>query len=929
MSEPVASAAWYPDPNSTGTLRWWDGHVWTEQTHLLSPEPAAVATQLTRATAVPSALTAEAYGTRVSFDGQTFTVEATNFAAQGALGARSRTIQTIEITALDLRAPTMLKNGTLAVVTATGKTLVHYLRKHAAGVTAVYNALTRAAAGAATGEAAKAQLRSSSLQRGRGDSPEEVASNRRSRRVAEVQGAGPSTEYGRNAQTQPAGRDARPATAVHATAPALTQPRLTGTHTLPPATVARPGKDGWVPPGVPVEVAGLTIPGGMLYVGQHLPAANGGDIDPALINPTLRVDLARPDWSATYVRYWPCYSRLSPQARAAYLIWLAGGRREPKVPITWPFLFFYGLERRVIVDDVKSGSARDEVPLIRAEVVRLLGLYGDNYSFHSYATSFLDLIDFSGASTNTPPPLTQDRWPVPMRLLTAIGQFATDGTPVPADWALAWAHFHPEIQTRTAATRCPDEFDALFRARYLAKHGAGLTVRATKSVLRLSYRPASAGIEQDQLLTTTPDVFTQAVPGKKLAALVEDCTDALDGYSRYLGRHPHTQGTLAATALLPPELVADSAGELGRLTAFIDQQLAGAAQVLVEGADLIAFWSAKTPGKLSKADAVALAQLLGARGVGIEPDVRLGGPVLAAGPTVLFRTAPGQPAAPSPAYSAVAIMLHLAAAVSTAGGRVSNAETTQLQEHIESAMHLSAPERLRLHAHTTWLLAGPPKLTGLTKRLDLLQDAQRNAIGDFLTMVAVADAVVSPAEVTTLTKIFKLLGLDPASVYGRLHAATTGALPATGPVTVRRQSSGAPGYAIPPRPVSGAAQPTVVRLDEALVRAKLAETAAVSALLGSIFADDDPTPNPRPTSTADEPEVAGLDGPHSALLRVLAARGSWSRAELKAECAGLALLPDGALDTLNEAAYDVVGDPFAGGEDPIDINREVAQEMLA
>jgi uncharacterized tellurite resistance protein B-like protein len=599
------------------------------------------------------------------------------------------------------------------------------------------------------------------------------------------------------------------------------------------------------------------------------------------------------------------------------------------IAISWPFLFFYGLERRVIVDATEPGAARDEVPLIRAEVTRLLGLYGDNHSFSSYATGFLDMIDLYGASaeTMTPPERSQDKWSVPMGLRVALGEFAVDGTPVPADWAFAWANFHPDIYLRTPATRCPDEFEALFRARYAARHGAGLMVRATKPLLTHSYRSASAGLGSADLSTKLPDVFTQAAPGGKLAALVEDCTNALDPYSRYLGRNPGSQGTLVASALLPAELFADSSGELGRLTGFIDQQLAGEAQVLIRGADLVAFWPTSSSGNLAKADAVSLAQLLGAHGIGLEPDVRLGGRVLASGPAVLFRTAPSQPAAPSPAYSAAAILLQLAAAVSAADGHVSDVETAQLRDHIEAAMHLTAPERLRLHAHTTWLLAGPPKLAGLTKRLVLLEDAQRNAIGDFLTMVAAADGVVSPAEVSTLTKIFKLLGLDPASVYGRLHAATTSGLPATGPVTMRPQRPGAPGYAVPPRP----SQPGVLELDEALILAKLAETAAVSALLGSIFADDDPTPSPATAgaSAVDGPAVAGLDGPHSALLRVLATRGRWSRGELEAECAGFALLPDGALDTLNEAAYDAVGDPFADGDDPIDINRQVAQEMMA
>ena len=118
-----------------------------------------------------------------------------------------------------------------------------------------------------------------------------------------------------------------------------------------------------------------------------------------------------------------------------------------------------------------------------------------------------------------------------------------------------------------------------------------------------------------------------------------------------------------------------------------------------------------------------------------------------------------------------------------------------------------------------------------------------------------------------------------------------------------------------------------VQLDAATVAAKLAETSAVTALLGSIFADEEPAPPSLPAATG--PSIAGLDAAHSTLLTVLAGRGSWARAELEAECAGLGLLPDGAVDTLNEAAYERVGDPLVDGDDPITIDPGVAQEMQA
>ena len=202
-----------------------------------------------------------------------------------------------------------------------------------------------------------------------------------------------------------------------------------------------------------------------------------------------------------------------------------------------------------------------------------------------------------------------------MALRVGLGELAADGTPVSADWALAWAYYHPEIYLRTPATRCAAEFEALFRTRYTERHGPGLPIRATAKMLTLDYHSASAGIGQAELSTKLPDVLTQAGPSKKLAALVEECTTDLDAYSRYLGRNPDARGTLPAAALLPPEL-ADNAGgdDLARLNSFVNAALDGQASAVVDAGELLAFWPLATPGKVAKAEAVTLAQLLSARG---------------------------------------------------------------------------------------------------------------------------------------------------------------------------------------------------------------------------------------------------------------------------------------------------------------------------
>jgi hypothetical protein len=142
----------------------------------------------------------------------------------------------------------------------------------------------------------------------------------------------------------------------------------------------------WFKRGQVVSVAGFSLSDGMIYVGHSLPLVQGATPnDNCLIDPFLPVARCDPDWAGKTMSYWPAYSTISPQARLAYLTWLAGGRTDPSVGIGHVFLFFYGLERRLLVD-----RAMDEAADIIGEVERLLSMYGANRSFDRYARQFLD-----------------------------------------------------------------------------------------------------------------------------------------------------------------------------------------------------------------------------------------------------------------------------------------------------------------------------------------------------------------------------------------------------------------------------------------------------------------------------------------------------------------------------------------------------------
>lgn len=809
-----------------------------------------------------TAVEAQAHGVALLLHDGMLTITAETPIARGALGAPVKAVPLGSITALDIKPVRLLSNGLLTIQAGPDTTQVHFKRKHAEGV----------------------------------------------RRVAEVL-----------LSTLPAvpGSHSAPS-AVGYEAPAAPVPQA--------ALRPRQSDAQWFGPGQAVSLGKQVLPGGMIYVGTSLTAANGSGQEPALINPTLKVDSRNPDWGARTTTYWPAYHSITPQARAAYLHWLAGGRQQPDAPISWPFLFFYGLERRVLVDSAEHPLSPVELDAIRTEVRRLLDLYGANNSFRQYASSFLEFITNPATDQlpGTPPDVSGvDRWRHVDEIARTVGYFSKHGMPIPPQWALTWARVHPEIPLRTPANRCAAEFDQLFLIRYQAAFGEGIVVKPGKRQLAAhGYRTASSGIGHVSMNLSLPDVFTQAAARRDLESIVEQCTADLDSYSRYLGRNSQARGTLPAIALLPGELAPQDVSGLTELDTFLKENV-GDRPAVVQADDLISLWPTTT-GSLAKAEAVSLAQLLGRRGVGMEPDVRFGGPVLAGGSSaVLFKVNADAPGSPSPEYAAATLVTQLAAQVSASDGQVSDSEVAHLQSHVEKTLGLSASETARLHAHFQWLALGKVKATGLTKRLSTLTDSQRRAIGALLVEIATADGVVDPGEIKALAGIYKQLGLDPADVYSHVHASTT-ATPASQPVTVRPNAPGPSGYTVPPpHPEPG----TPLRLDDEAIAAKLVQTAEVSALLSSIFVEDS-EPAPAAVALPENLTLIGpLDGPHSRLLELLCQKDEWTRAEFDELCDKLEVLPDGALDRLNEAAYEIVGDPVIEDHDVLTINSDVAEEM--
>jgi TerB N-terminal domain/TerB-C domain len=677
----------------------------------------------------------------------------------------------------------------------------------------------------------------------------------------------------------------------------------------------------WVQPGEAVAIRGAIISGGAFYVGTALscPLLHGDE--PALVNPALAVEIARPTLRDTDMQYWPRYDSLTPGQRATYLSWLASDRNLVRLPIGYVFLYFYGFERRVFLDLLGTPELDAELPWIRAEVERLQRVYGSNPSLNGYAQRFLWAIECLGGGSGDlaePPAVAARSWRVPDAIKLGLGRLSAAGRPIPGNWALAWLKSDPEAFMRTPAERCPDEFGRLFVLRYGVRYGDGLVVESSQK-LRLEYRPASRSFGSIDLpIGSVPNVTGHEGPMAELRDLAQECTDALDPFSRWIRRHADDHSSLAAISLLPADLIrAASSPALDEMSTWLETELADREEAVVDGGRLLSHWPRTPSGKLTARDSAALGQLLSAFGYGIEPDARLGGPAFGPGRVVIFRDTTPEAAA-GPRLDRMYALLDLA--VTVAAIRDPDVDTLNaLCGQLAQALELPETDRPRVRAHLHWASIESPKLT-LAKRM-IREEGQRarEEVGTFLVDWATQRGGVGPDQVAGLTKAFTALGLEPASLFSLIHQRTVN--PSSDPVEIRAPGGSAGGEAIPPAPSAGAGG--TVDLEGTALEAALASTAASNALLGKIFVDDEV-----PTAAPVAAQPGNLGGAYKNLLSQLAERPSWSMSEFAGLVANLNLLPNRAIEVLNEAALDLTGEPLLEGAGILEVNRDALKELL-
>lgn len=685
---------------------------------------------------------------------------------------------------------------------------------------------------------------------------------------------------------------------------------------------------GWVPRGQSVVIGGREIDG-MIYVGTppQVGSYGYGEKCRAYIDPTLSVASSGSDKRGDGMSYWPGYSSIPSVCRATYLDWLAEGRSDGSVNPGYMFLFFYGLERRFLIDQPEEEEKRE----ILAEVARLKAIFGQNHSVQRYLGEFIELarIGMFGTVSLEDAALRQSildnrSWDVPLSLKVALGGAIANGEPLSADWLYVWFMCHFEKRLRTPAQRCEQEFRELFNLKFGERYPQGMQVRKPRKKLEYNYRAASGEFGGNVSLEANGqsilDIAGLHKPIEIGQEIADEAMDELDKFSRFLGRCPDGRGSIEAHALLPTTLwSAFPSTEMEDLKAWARAIVAAGG--LVPAVDAITRLEGAGPEKVGKRQLTGAADALARLGFGMAPDPRfsLRGPKIDE-PVVIFEIGETveQLENVSAAYRTILFEIALATFIAHADGQIVEAERIALQRKIAESQGINDLERNRLNANLDWYLAVPPDMSLLRGKLKEADAEHHMALRAAVVAIAHADNVIQSEEVASIEKVYKALGLDPALVYSDLHAGDV----SDRPVRVKQPEPDAPGEKIPEEVAMKSAP-----LDAARIAAIRSDTARVSTVLGDIFSSDDEADEE--TKHVAPSILSGLDSKHALLVEDIVRRGHWSEAEFTDLTRKHGLMASGALEVINEWAFDKFEEALLDEYEGYDVAPDIAEVLTS
>jgi tellurite resistance protein len=695
---------------------------------------------------------------------------------------------------------------------------------------------------------------------------------------------------------------------------ASARPRMGGGQPIPRMQSVERHRE-WMGTGSVIDIAGRRLDQPLTY---WIDAAH----DDTPYNPSTILAQVRVGQSSSYTDpgYWPSYYRLSPDQRAGYLDWLAGGRINPQVPMGYVFIYFYGLEWRALIEQ------KDHQPICR-EIMRLHRVYGANNSFHSYAGSLLGHILLSHARIEADASIiaafaSHPHKRFPAALLEGVLYHYRDKG-LPFDWIWYVAQHVKGCSNGTVQKLAPHEFRILLDKRYREAYPTGLVLPVPTQTVALPYHWAMGSSPMGTKTTSCYGYLSHGSLWDPIVALWQQVTAELKAFARTKSK---PMSTLAAFNALPGDLRSGQTHpEQARWDAWYQEAADDHGYVVTTIGDLAlqAGIPSEPGGRFKSASLRQLYALLDGVGMSMEPDPRLGGSSITAKTQRVVYSSEHGHSHPGFGYQCLRLLTEVCLSVAATQGALSDEKWSQLLVHLDPNHVLTPGDTERLRAFSYYYTHCDQARRTMTKaRFAQLKPQQREGVAGLVVTIALADGVISADEQKALERIYKVLGLSKDRLAELVQASTD------------------------------VAKPHALDINWAAVAKLQAETAQVQGLLaealkGSSWDSDDgsdtghapakgesapPTAPERPaaaSASADAQRFPDLDPRYAAVLMAITDHDELAQEAFHAACKAQSLMPAGVLDRVNEWAQEHLGDDLIIGEGPYTLQRHLLTRQRA
>lgn len=660
-----------------------------------------------------------------------------------------------------------------------------------------------------------------------------------------------------------------------------------------------------------VEIHGFSIPG-PVFVAKGTPPVGCKDL--ATVYAGLAVEKCSSHVAQGTLN---SYRDLTAAQRYVYLQWLSSGRGET-ADLGYPLLFLATIEtfihRQAAGSDVQNERIDQEVEWILSEVERLLTLNFKVRAIVNAAGGLIDSIYLLRSGSDISEALK--RFPcVPTALIKYSLSYHTTrhpGVPLPAELGYQWL-VNQDHQCQRLNQYGQERFHAIYT------HSGGIVPGSDKAIpLTLSITPLNTGLgdiptsqctgvfeltEQKRTLRKLRAIYDKAVDQGHLVESLPDCESSVDLILKWRSVQPPapvTESVATAMQTVRAHLLGGQISTYGQLATYFGHT------------------------SLTRRSVGNINDLVFGIGLSVIPNTNHIPYLPKAEEDCCFVAADGGKALSVPANLVLASLRLIHEAAHLPDRKLSEPLVSSMLRHVPS--YLPSNEQEILRGYITWQSNNPPLKRGIQQIKGFVSCSQHSVEIARGVVAVICDGLELTSEVVRgLHRSLKKAGISESDIPTYIHQHP------------QIQAPKLPGQSADHsnKEVQISAS---ITLDPVRLEQYKKDTQQIQSVLSSIFEgpednDHDVSPGNIDLSPADSGDTQSLwfEGYLSSEYAPLA---TWIMQHdedeidmdaVVAKCRSLSIPTEGALEAINDAAFDALGDALIEISDPVIVYRDMLE----